>query len=295
MSDTIKAAIISAIITGLLSALVSVLIFFLGNFSTQATIVETLSGYFDSVDKDMSYEQALQTIYAEAKQKDEEISILKQQNADYENRISRIPDFEFKDPMLIADGLKVQDHVDQSMVVIDNKNYFSQGLLNVVLKNMLSYDGSQNAVFYNATGVNLFTETRIDLFSTNVLYGGTCYGVFLPSEGKTFSMGSNTYSKGFVIYDDYSLFGDGDGYALFDLQGKYSKISFDVGRTNEYEKEDVVLKVYLNNEYVEEYSLNAQAPPIHLEINLNYANNMKLEITGGTRVKYGFANVVLNY
>ncbi len=56
-------------------------------------------------------------------------------------------------------------------------------------------------------------------------------------------MGSTTYNKGFVIYDDHSLFGEGDGYALFDLQGKYSKITFDVGRTNEYEKQDVLLKV----------------------------------------------------
>ena len=108
-------------------------------------------------------------------------------------------------------------------------------------------------------------------------------------------MGSSTYNKGFVIYDDHSLFGEGDGYALFDLQGKYSKISFDVGRTNEYNKDDVRLKVYLNNEYVEEYFLNAESPPVPLEINLNYANNLKLEITGGGKVIYGFANVVLSY
>lgn len=65
MSDTIKGAIIGALIT----TIGSILIFFLGNFSTQATLekntVETLSEYFESVDKDMSYKQALQTAYAE--------------------------------------------------------------------------------------------------------------------------------------------------------------------------------------------------------------------------------------
>lgn len=65
MSDTIKGSIIGALIT----VVGSILVFVLGNFSTQSTIeektVETLSGYFDSVDKDMSYEQALQTIYKE--------------------------------------------------------------------------------------------------------------------------------------------------------------------------------------------------------------------------------------
>lgn len=313
MNDTIKAAIISSLITALITTLTSILIFFLGNFSTQATLekktIETLSEYFDSVNKDMSYKQGLQTIYEESKQKEEEIGKLNQkidslnnkisnlnrQNTNLQNQILNIPNFELKNPALILDGLKIQDSVNKSLIIVDNNNYYSENILNLLLENKLSYNSNQNIVFYNTNGENISTETKIDLFDTNVLYDGTCYGIYLPSDGKTFSMGSSTYNKGFVIYDDHSLFGDGDGYALFDLKGKYSKIAFDVGRTNEYEKEDVVLKVYLNNEYIEEYSLNAQSPPIPLEIDLKYVNNMKLEIKGGSRVKYGFANVILYY
>lgn len=139
------------------------------------------------------------------------------------------------------------------------------------------------------------STSKINLMDTNVLYEGVCYKIYLPSESDSFSMGSKTYNTGFVMYDDHSLFGEGDGYTLFDLGGEYSKISFSVGRTNEYEKQDVKLNVYLNGEYMEEYSLNAESPPINLEIDLNYANNLKLEITGGSRVKYGFADVVLYY
>ena len=183
MSDTIKAAIISALITALIATLTSVLIFFLGNFSTQATLekntVETLSEYFDSVDKDMSYKKALQTVYEESKQKDEEISILKnqndeqskqkdkeisilkQQNRNFENQISKMPNFEFKNPVLIADGLKVQDSVNKSIIVVDNDYYYSEGILNLILKNMFSYDASQNTVFYNATGNNIKTTNNL--------------------------------------------------------------------------------------------------------------------------------------
>lgn len=266
-----------------------------------------MSEYFDSVNKDMSYKQGLQTIYEESKQKEEEIGKLNQkidslnnkisnlnrQNTNLQNQILNIPNFELKNPALILDGLKIQDSINKSLIIVDNSNYYSENILNLLLKNKLSYNSNQNIVFYNTNGKNISTETKIDLFDTNVLYDGTCYGIYLPSDGKTFSLGSSTYNKGFVIYDDHSLFGD--GYALFDLKGKYSKIAFDVGRTNEYEKEDVVLKVYLNNEYIEEYSLNAQSPPISLEIDLKYVNNMKLEIIGGSRVKYGFANVILYY
>ncbi len=212
-----------------------------------------------------------------------------------QNQISNTPDFDFKNSALISEGLKIQDSINKSVLLVDNSIYYSENILNLVLKSRFSYDLNQNTVFYNTNGENISSETKIDLFNTKVLYDGTCYGTYLPSEGKTFSMGSSTYNKGFVIYDDHSLFGEGDGYALFDLQGKYSKISFDVGRTNEYNKDDVRLKVYLNNEYVEEYFLNAESPPVPLEINLNYANNLKLEITGGGKVIYGFANVVLSY
>ena len=180
-------------------------------------------------------------------------------------------------------------------LIVDNNNYYSESILNLILDNKLSYNSNQNTIYYTPKGENISGETKIDLFDTDVLYDGTCYETYSPSAGNTFSMGSNTYNKGFVIYDDHSFFGEGDGFALFDLQSKYSKMTFDVGRTNEYEKEDVVLKVYLNEEYVEEYSLDAQSPPISLEIDLKYANSMKLEITGGGRVKYGFANVILYY
>lgn len=209
MSDTIKGAIIGALIT----TLGSVLIFFLGNFSTQATLekntVETLSEYFDSVDKDMSFKQALQTVYEEAKYKDEQIDILNQQNTDLQSQISRTPNFEFKNPALISDGLKVQEAVNKSIIVVDNNNYYSEGILNLVLKNKLLYDSDQNIVFYNANGENVATETKVDLFDTDVLYEGTCYAKYLPTDGKSFSMGSSTYNKGFIIYDDHSLFGEG--------------------------------------------------------------------------------------
>lgn len=64
MSDTIKGSIIGALIT----VVGSILVFVLGNFSTQDSIVESLSVRFDSVDNTMSYEQALQAIYEEVEQ-----------------------------------------------------------------------------------------------------------------------------------------------------------------------------------------------------------------------------------
>lgn len=299
MSESIKAAVIGAIIGAVITTLGSIFVFFLGDSSNQKSKVKAMSERFDSVDKDMSFEQALEAVYKEKKSKDKQIDQLNKQNAELhaelQNKISSTPNFKFENTALISDGLKIQETVNKSIIVVDNNNYYSEGLLNLILKNKLSYDPNQNAVFYNPKGKKVASETKVDLFDTEVLYDGSCYEEYLSTDGKTFSMGGNTYNKGFVIYDDHSLFGEGDGYALFDLQGKYSKMTFNVGRTNDYEKEDVILKVYLNDEYKEEYSLSAQSPPVQLKIDLNYANSMKLEITGGGRVMYGFTNVVLHY
>lgn len=65
MNDTIKGALIGAIIP----TLGAFAIFFLGDFSTQSKLerdtVQVLSEKFDSIEKDMSYEDTLQAIFKE--------------------------------------------------------------------------------------------------------------------------------------------------------------------------------------------------------------------------------------
>jgi len=152
-----------------------------------------------------------------------------------------------------------------------------------------SPNATQNTATPGAKG------TEVELLDTKVLYDGTCYAVIRPSDNTTFSMGSDTYDEGFEIWDDHSLFGEGDGFALFDLKKQYAKLSLDVGKTNDYDKDDVILKVYLDDKYVTEHKLSAQSPPVHMEVELNYASSLKLEISGGSKVKYGFANAKLTY
>jgi len=86
-------AIAGAIVGALVTGLFSLLIFFLGNFSTQSTIekntVKTLSGYFDSVDKDMSYEQVLKTIYEESEIQKNEINTFKNQLSEQQDLINQ--------------------------------------------------------------------------------------------------------------------------------------------------------------------------------------------------------------
>ena len=83
MSDTIKGSIIGALIT----VVGSILVFVLGNFSTQDSIVESLSVRFNSVDSSMSYEQALQSIYEEVEQLKANNSMLQSKNEALQSEI----------------------------------------------------------------------------------------------------------------------------------------------------------------------------------------------------------------
>ncbi len=79
--------------------------------------------------------------------------------------------------------------------------------------------------------------------------------MYRPSDGETFSMGSETFSKGFaVVADNYSLLGEGNGYALFDLNGQHL--------------------------------------PKEITIDLGYSDNLKLEVCC-SKIVYGFADCTL--
>ena len=220
---------------------------------------------------------------------------LKEENDNLQYDISDSITAEVKSPSIIVDGMKSSQNWNKSIAIVNNTNYYSENLLNSLVEGEFSYDISQNSLFYNEEDQMINKVTKINALSTNVIYEGTGYDVVKSSDGKEILMGSQSYTEGLVVWDDESLFGGGNGYALFDLQGKYSKLEFDVGRTNEYEKENVELKVYLDGECREIYQLDAETPPKHFEVTLNYANSMKLEISGGTRVKYGFVNMILYY
>ena len=237
------------------------------------------------------YENAMESNSKLAEQNEN----LKEENDNLQYDISDSITAEVKSPSIIVDGMKSSQNWNKSIAIVNNTNYYSENLLNSLVEGKFSYDISQNSLFYNEEDQMINKVTKINALSTNVIYEGTGYDVVKSSDGKEILMGSQSYTEGLVVWDDESLFGGGNGYALFDLQGKYSKLDFDVGRTNEYEKENVELKVYLDGECREIYQLDAETPPKHFEVTLNYANSMKLEISGGTRVKYGFVNMILYY
>ena len=144
MRDTMKDAIVGAAVGAIITGIISILIFYLGNFETQSTLekntVKVLSEYFNSVDKDMSYEQALQVIYKENENLKNDISSLqkeKQELVKSKEEITNISDQKydvtFQNMNLILNG--IDSGYSSKVAIINNETFYSQDFLQYLVDN----------------------------------------------------------------------------------------------------------------------------------------------------------------
>jgi hypothetical protein len=215
---------------------------------------------------------------------EEEHEILEQEYEDLCNRTFA----ELSDASLIVDGLKVSE-LSKCIALVNGKVFFDANVLYTFTGEKPEYDDKQNAIFWGDR--NEITKVSFSEIS-DVLYNGQVYWKYISTGSSSFTVAGKSHNVGFVIGCDHSLFGEGDGYALFSLQGKYTEMEFDVGKTDDYEIQDVTLQVFLNGELSEQYELSGQATSKHIVVPLNNANDVKLLLVGGSRVKYGFFNVI---
>lgn len=101
----------------------------------------------------------------------------------------------------------------------------------------------------------------------------------------TFKMAGDTYSHGFTL-------GCHGGSALFNLNGQYSTLEFDLAYTDSLDKAPCNVNIYLDDQFVKNIVMGYEDLPQHFTIPLNGALKMKIEnVEYGNQAKYGFANV----
>lgn len=260
----------------------------------EESLVKSMIGRYERIEENMDLEQALDLIFEEKKNLEQELNSVYNENKNLENKVEEMIDADIYSPALVIDGLREEKSVGKGVVCLDDNIYFSSEICTRIWGRKPVFDKSDNTVYYSENRETI-VENKVDLISENVIYDGKYLNIYEPSDGDTFSMGSDIFNKGFTIgADNYSLFGEGNGYALFDLKGKYSKLNVRVARVNRSDLgiENATLKVYLNGEYETEYALSGQKPPVSITIDLNYANDLKLELCG-SKIVYGFSECTL--
>lgn len=103
----------------------------------------------------------------------------------------------------------------------------------------------------------------------------------------TFNMAGEVYTNGFTL-DCHG------GSALFNLNGQYSKLEFDLGYTDSRNRADCNVNIYLDGQLTKNIVMGCEDLPQHIVISLNGASQLKIEnVNYGNMAVYGFANVVV--
>lgn len=115
------------------------------------------------------------------------------------------------------------------------------------------------------------------------------YDEYLQQNGKSFSMSGTKYSNGFVL--NYR-----GGYAMFNLNSKYSNIEFTVGHVDGsgMEEDDQVLYFYVDGKLVKEVSVGSEDMPKTVSIPVNYG--LQLKVLKGEEAYWadaGFGNITV--
>ena len=106
--------------------------------------------------------------------------------------------------------------------------------------------------------------------------------------GETVSMGGKTYTNGFTLGGDYY-----DEYAIFNVDKQYTSVNFLIGHIDGTDLNNVTVKIYCDGVLKTELTINADALPQKLTVDITGVSQLKIVTEGNRYAYYGFANVTV--
>lgn len=121
-------------------------------------------------------------------------------------------------------------------------------------------------------------------------YETKSYSEYLQQKGKNFEMSGQKYSNGFVL-------NCAGGYAMFNLNSKYSNVEFTVGHVDGsrmYTDEEQDIYFYVDGKLVKEISVGCEDMPKTVSIPVNYGLQLKVVKGEEAYCAYaGFGNITV--
>lgn len=134
----------------------------------------------------------------------------------------------------------------------------------------VSWDGENSRVYIGeAPGSKQYLLTVCPPYQKEVTY--------FFDEPATITMSGKKYANGCAFC----------GYALFNLDGKYDTLSFDVGHIDGDGMVEGTLNIYLDDSLSFSVDLDPESMPQHYDIPLHNALQMKIELDGWNARYYG--------
>lgn len=333
MHTSYKHTIINTLIGSGITGIISLAIFFLGDYSSTATIekktVETLSNYFEYVDKNMTYEQAIQEIYSEKRDLETQISKLKKEiddkeyeitqqnhqkeveeivksateygnNGDYIQAITLLSNIETKSTQLeslINDYEKKYetDIVDkvtilQADVQLEEASVLIEDALKIVPDSVKLNESKR--VIENSLPVNMLEKVAAYQSGGNTYKE---YDAYRTGATEYFCMGGKKYTNGMTFNADINIFND-VSWAVYNLEGKYSSLEFDLGHVDGTDLgRETFLEVFYDGQLTDEISVTPDMLPKHIILNLEGVKQLKLQVhaSGNDGPLYGLGDPII--
>lgn len=141
----------------------------------------------------------------------------------------------------------------------------------------------QNSIASNQQASLETKEKNRNFFET--LYDGEAYEKYDSSNNTgELKIGGKGYT------DAVELWGH-NSFVLFNLDGEYQTIQFDVGRVDDSNIVGATLRIYLNGSESGEYTIDAETPLTPIQIQVAGATTMKIELSGDGYKQYGLVNL----
>lgn len=336
MKVEIKSAIIGALITAGFATATSVLIFFLGNFSTQSTLetktVETLSEYFSVIDKDMSYKEALQSLYSgyvslndtinQLKGEKEQLDVDKQSLNDEINQLeetmkkmqeeidanenvesiinianSYADSENYEKAILTLYSIKDRTPKIEQLISNYSKKYEVQTIVNA--NNLQKDEKFEEAIDLVTKALNVLPDS-VDLLSKvdDINSEKPKYFMNICTFYETYNYSQYINGELFSMSgrertNGFTLYDNyGVGYVISNIGGQFEEIRFDVGHVDNTSMTDGKLIVYLDGILYKTYEIKADALVINITIPITNINQIKI-VVENRYATLGFADVMI--
>ncbi len=323
MNDTIKGALIGAIIP----TVGAFVIFFLGDFSTQSKLerdtVQVLSEKFNSVEKDMSYEDALQAIFKENENLKVELNSLQIQidtinskeeiNKVIQNATNYGNSSDYVQALSILNSVKDKTPEIKNLIT----NYSQKYELKIIeqannLKAEEKLDDASNLI---SDALNILPNSQTlknklqeikDSYPQNMVdvvpayqSGGNGYKEYsMVKEGSTdyFTMAGVKYTNDITFDADINILSDNITWAVYNLNNEYKSLEFIVGHVDyTYLGNETSLQIFYDGIFQKEISLKPDMMPQPISLDITGVTQLKMQVSasGLDHPLYGLGNPIL--
>lgn len=318
MKKEIKVGIIVAVIEAILAFIVGYALYLVQVNSIEQKTVETLAGYFEEIDTDMSYEQVMKFLYQNSNEKDGLIETLKQENKKLTEELAAIrgeiaSDEATKETIESAQTYANSNDYVMALAILNgatNKNEQMKIMINDYKKKYEAqiiaevdslvyagkYDDATSLIddaLQVVQGSPTLEQKREWVLKSmpqvfmSILRPYEVRGYSEKVSGQFMEMGGTRYFNGFQLGTSLET-----SYAIFNLDAQYTQITGIIGHVDGSGERDKTVNVFADGVLIATIDIGYQNLPQEFSFDIVGTRQLKFERTDGS-TQTGFAELVI--